>query len=107
MDLTRTIERYVSLPIPHHVMSRLLKDYANPNHKIHKLVKTGILERVTRGLYTVGQAHGLEKPDPFLLANQILGPSYVSAESALSYHGLIPERVYSTTSMTTKAARKY
>lgn len=107
MDLTRIIEGYAPLPIPHHVMSGLLKDYVNPNQKIHDLVKSGALERVTKGLYLAGEALGAEKPDPFLLANHILGPSYVSAESALSYHSLIPERVYTTTSMTTKAAREY
>jgi len=71
------------------------------------LVKSGVLKRVTKGLYIAGPALQAERPDPFLLANQILGPSYVSVESALSYYGLIPERVYTITSMTTKAARQY
>jgi predicted transcriptional regulator of viral defense system len=88
-------------------MIGLLKDYVNPNNKISQLVKSGILERVIKGLYTAGSALRVERPDPFLLANQILGPSYVSVESALSYHGLIPERVYTTTSMTTKATHQY
>jgi len=88
-------------------MNGLLKDYINPNHKIHELVKRGTLNRVIKGLYTAGEMLGAEQPDPFLLANHILGPSYVSMESALSYHGLIPERVYTVTSMTTKAARQY
>src|SRR6185503_4405194 len=107
MDLTRAIQEFAPIPIPHHAMMGLLKDYINPNNKIHELVKSGILQRVTKGLYIAGQALQAERPDPFLLANQILGPSYVSVESALSYHGLIPERVYATTSMTTKAARQY
>src|SRR3546814_12610637 len=47
------------------------------------------------------------RPEPFLLANHIFGPSYVSVETALSYYGLIPERVYETTSMTTQAPRKF
>ena len=107
MDLTQAIQGYAPIPIPHHVMMGLLKDYVNPNNKIHQLVKSGILERVTKGLYIAGPALQAERPDPFLLANQILGPSYVSVESALSYYGLIPERVYTITSMTTKAARQY
>ena len=107
MDLTRAIKEYAPIPIPHHVMSGLLDEYVNPNNKIHELVKGGILERVTKGLYIAGPALHAERPDPFLLANQILGPSYVSVESALSYHGLIPERVYTVTSMTTKATRQY
>lgn len=107
MDLPRTIQEYAPIPIPHHVMNGLLKDYVNPNNKIHQMVKSGILERVTKGLYITGPVLQAERPDPFLLANQILGPSYVSVESALSYYGLIPERVYTITSMTTKAARQY
>ena len=42
-----------------------------------------------------------------LVANHLLGPSYVSVETALSYYGLIPERVYETSSMTTKASRSF
>ena len=107
MDLTQAIQEYAPIPIPHHAMVGLLKDYVNPNNKIHQLVKTGILERVIKGLYIAGPALKAERPEPFLLANQILGPSYVSVESALSYYGLIPERVYTITSMTTKTARQY
>jgi len=107
MDLIQLIQKYAPIPIPHHAMIGLLKDYVNPNDKIHQLVKSGILEQIIKGLYIAGPALQAERPDLFLLANQILGPSYVSVESALSYHGLIPERVYAITSMTTKAARQY
>ena len=41
------------------------------------------------------------------MANHIMGPSYVSLESALSYHGLIPEKVYEVSSVTTKATRQF
>ncbi|MEM9895477.1 MAG: hypothetical protein AAF789_03840 [Bacteroidota bacterium] len=34
------------------------------------------------------------------VANRIYHPSYISLESALSYHNLIPEAVYTTTSLT-------
>ena len=42
-----------------------------------------------------------------LIANHIYGPSYVSIESALSYYGLIPERVYTTRSITTNRSKKF
>lgn len=38
---------------------------------------------------------------PFLVANRMVVPSYVSLESALAHHGLIPEHVPVTTSVTT------
>jgi hypothetical protein len=40
-------------------------------------------------------------------ANQLYGPSYVSLDSALSYHGLIPERVYQTSSVTTRLSKTF
>ncbi|HEV2482409.1 MAG TPA: hypothetical protein VGS79_22245 [Puia sp.] len=107
MELARSIQQYASNPIPHHLMAWLLKNYRQPNDKIHYLIKDGLLEQVKRGLYVAGPKVTPSKPDPFLIANHILGPSYVSLESALSYHGLIPEKVYEITSVTTKATRKF
>jgi len=37
----------------------------------------------------------------FLVANQIYMPSYISLETALSFHGIIPEAVYTIQSVTT------
>ena len=47
---------------------------------------------------------GISSPHPelFLIANHLYGPSYVTAESALSYWGLIPEKVTSVTSATVR-----
>lgn len=62
---------------------------------------------VKKGLYVAGERMNAGRPEPFLLANHILGPSYVSLETALAHHGLIPERVYEIASVTTKANRKF
>lgn len=107
MRLLRAIEEYGTIPIPHHVMTWLLKDYRQPNDKIKNLVKDGMLLPVRRGLYLPGKEIQRQQPDPFLLANHILGPSYVSLDSALSYYSLIPEKVYTITSATTKTSRKF
>lgn len=85
----------------------LLKDYKRPNDKIHALLREGVLEYIKKGLYVAGPILKVNRPEPFLLANHILGPSYVSLESALSYYGFIPERVYAITSITIKATRKF
>lgn len=71
------------------------------------MIKKGILTPVKKGMYIPGPALDMNTPEPFMIANHLLGPSYVSAESALHHYGLIPERVYETVSMTTKAARIY
>ena len=49
----------------------------------------------------------LPSPEPFLLANHLRGPSYVSLESALSYWNMIPERVYEISSVTIKTSKLY
>jgi hypothetical protein len=107
MDLYQAIRLYASQPLTHQVVVYLLKDYKRPNDKIHALLREGVLQSVKKGLYIAGPAVNGTKSEPFLLANHILGPSYVSLDTALSYHGWIPERVYEVTSMTTKANRKF
>lgn len=42
----------------------------------------------------------------FILANRVYDPSYVSLEMALSIHGVIPEGVYSVTSITSLRTKK-
>lgn len=44
---------------------------------------------------------------PYLIANKIYQPSYISFETALSYYGLIPETVYTMTSATPKSTREF
>ena len=107
MELTQAIQQYASTPLPHHLMTWLLRDYDQPNDKIHNLLKDETLLQVKRGLYVAGPKVTSIKPTAFVLANHIAGPSYISLESALSHHGFIPERVYETTSVTTKASRTF
>ena len=77
-----------------------LKGYVNPAAKIARMVKAGEIVRIKQGLYeTDPQAEGAG------LAEAIYGPSYLSFEYALSYHGLIPEAVYQYTSATFEKKR--
>lgn len=63
------------------------------------------LLRVCRGFYVLGKKYRRRSLDLYALAGQIYGPSYISFESALSYHAWIPEAVYTVTSATTKRAK--
>lgn len=85
----------------------MLKDYKRPYDKINELVKQQILLPVKRGIYLPGPALNMDTPEPFLLANHLLGPSYVSLDAALSYWGLIPEKVFAITSVTTQTSKVY
>lgn len=68
-------------------------DYANPLDKIKREADKGTLIRLTNGIYETDKG-----TDPCLLASSILSPSYLSFDWALSYYGLIPEKVVSITS---------
>lgn len=108
MDYRPTLASLSNQPLPHQLLVSIFKEYQRPNDKIYQLTKDGVLQSIKKGLYVVGpKLNRNSGPEPFLLANHILGPSYVSVETALSYHGLIPERVYEIASMTTKAPRKF
>lgn len=56
--------------------------------KVSRMLAAGELIPLRRGLYLRDRS-----VDPLALASAIHGPSYVSFESALAWHGLIPERV--------------
>ncbi len=76
--------------------------------KVKRLIKQEKLLHIKRGLYVLTEALGhREKPHPFELAQRIYPPSYISFESALSYHQLIPERVHTVTSATTKRSKEF
>lgn len=104
MKLEQSIEPYASQPMSHQLLVGLLKNYKSPNDKISEWVKQGQLIPLKRGLY-VWNAQKL--PELFSIANILLAPSYISAESAMSYHGLIPEQVFTTISMSLNATKKF
>lgn len=72
-----------------------LNNYASPNQKIKRMVASGQLTPIIKGLYETEQ-----NTPSHLLAASIYGPSYISFEFALAYYGLIPEAVYACTSAT-------
>ncbi|NGX42766.1 MAG: hypothetical protein K940chlam7_01053 [Chlamydiae bacterium] len=83
------------------------KKYRAPRSKIMRLIRSGELIRVKKGLYVFGDLYRKQPVHRGLLANLIYGPSYVSKEYALSYYGMIPERVEAVTSMTTKKNKTF
>ncbi len=84
-----------------------LAGYNKPRDKITKLLAGGNVVRIKKGLYCFGDALRKQPLSREYLANLIYGPSYVSLEYALAYHGLIPERVETVTSVTTRRSRDF
>jgi len=107
MDIQAALKELSNQPLTHQLLADLLKDYKRPNDKILALKAYGLIEPVKKGLYIAGRSLGADRPESALLANHMLGPSYLSMESALAHYGLIPEKVFAITSMTTKASRKF
>lgn len=70
--------------------------------QIKRALKEDLLIRLTKGVYRKGSYLEKEKPHPFTMSQYMVWPSYVSLESALSHHGLIPEAVYNTTCVTVR-----
>lgn len=63
--------------------------------------------RVHRGLYCLSDRYSRGRINPLELAQRIHGPSYISLESALSYHGWIPEAVHAITSVSLGRSRTF
>lgn len=82
-------------------------EYAWPRMKISAMLAKGDIIRIKKGLYILGESL---RRRPFcreLLANLIYGPSYISLEYALHYHGLTPERAETLTSVTCGRSRTF
>jgi hypothetical protein len=98
---------YYNIPINNSVLSALLSDVKFPKDKITRLANNGSLVRVKNGLYLIADKSGELAVSKELVANHLYGAAYVSLETALAYYGMIPERVYTVRSMTTKRAKTF
>lgn len=84
-----------------------LADLASPRDKVTHFLHSKALVRVKKGLYVFGPEVAQGPYHPEVLANLIYGPSAISLEYALSFYGMIPERVYTVTSITNKRNKHF
>ena len=68
--------------------------------RLNEWCKKGYIENVKRGFYRFTDLPKQEGVR-FFSANKIYNPSYISLESALSFHQIIPESVFTVTSVST------
>jgi len=101
------LDQFRNTPVDYATLVSLLRDYRFPKDKIAAMEKQQQLIRIKKGLFVVAQQEGTSPISRELIANHLYGPSYVSLESALSYHNLIPERVYRVRSVTMKRFKMY
>ena len=107
----KNILKLVETPyIDAQTLLKLLAAYKKPREAILRMVKNEELIRLKNGFYLINEkiTHGSAKVIPFeQVANLLYGPSYVSMEWALSFYGMIPERVRTITSMTLGRNKEY
>ncbi|HEV3270217.1 MAG TPA: hypothetical protein VGZ69_06180 [Candidatus Rhabdochlamydia sp.] len=94
---------YISGTALHHILN---KSSGSRHGIIKRAIKKNYLIPIRRDFYVI---QNLKQPlvDSFEIATIIYGPSYVSFESALSYHGWIPEAVRTTTCASVKRAKEF
>ena len=81
-----------------------LKNENTLRHLLRRLKKQEIIISLTRGKYLFALAK--KEPLEYEIANFLISPSYISLESALSYHGIITQFPYQITSVTIKKTRE-
>lgn len=102
MEFTRLLEIVDAEPV--FETGLLLAGEVKPQdvrRQLTRWTKTGRLYQLRRGVYALAPPYNKTKPHPFLIANQLVRPSYVTAQAALAYYGMIPEYVPVVTSVTT------
>jgi len=99
-DLLKTIQAPYFSRGDHLLDGQKLFDY-----QISLWVKKGNLLRLKNGMYAFAKDKGKIKGEE--IAAFLYEPSYLSLESALSWHGFIPEMVYAYVSLTARINRKF
>lgn len=108
-ELERELRKYPSRIIEHATLSQILSnlEYNRINDKIVQLKNKGVLTALKSGLYLYNPVYDESLVSKEIVANVLLGPSYISFDYALWYHGLIPESVETVQSATTKRSKSY
>jgi len=86
-------------------LMELYKDYRNPAARIQRLVASGDLLSLKRGLY-IHSDQTADQRFRMYLANRLYGPSYISFQYAMRWWGLIPESTANITSATWRKNRQ-
>lgn len=104
MEFTRLIQIVGDEPV--FETGLLLAGQVDPRdvrRQLSRWVKAGRIYSLRRGLYALALPFQKVKPHPFVIANRLVGGSYVSCQSALAHYGLIPE--YAPVVVSVTAAR--
>ncbi len=102
----RLMEKRITIFTPEDLMRLFGVSKSAATFFVFRNTRKGFLTRLKKSqkgsLYCLTEA----LPPPFVIANRLYEPSYLSLDTALSYYGIIPETIYSVTSVTTKPTRE-
>ena len=95
--MNRITEHFLNAPMGVFTHSEVAVAFPGSDDSRHGKVKRALasneIQAVRRGLYCLARPYRRHPINVYALAQLVYGPSYVSMESALSYHGWIPEGV--------------
>jgi predicted transcriptional regulator of viral defense system len=74
---------------------------------VKRAIASGEIIHIRRGLYCLAPKYQKKSMNLYALAQHVYGPSYVSLESALSWHGWIPEAVHAITSVSFRKSKEF
>jgi len=74
---------------------------------VHRALKHGEVLRLKPGHYCLAPEYCESNAHPFVVAAVLHSPSHVSLESSLAHHGLIPEAVFTVSSVTSMRSRVF
>lgn len=107
-------ERILALKPPDGIFNKTVVDNLFPaisegarKALIFKAMAKDEIIQLKPGLYLLQNKYREYSPHPFVVAALLHGPSYISMESALRHHGLIPEAVFQVRSVTQSRSRTF
>jgi len=101
------LQKFGNIPFNYTALAKMLHGYQSPYDKVSAMEKHGEIIRLKKGLYVVSDKISRKQISRELIANHLYGVSYISLETALSFYGMIPEKVHSVLSITTKRSKQF
>jgi hypothetical protein len=74
---------------------------------VHRACQADEILRLKPGRFVLSPPYRKTEPHPFVLAGMLHAPSYISRESALAQHQMIPEAVYQVSSVAVGRSREF
>jgi predicted transcriptional regulator of viral defense system len=109
MNFEKIVDRYSDRPFfeLREVLASSDDSPKSLKNQLSDWVRNGKLTRLRRGKYLLEEPYRNQFPSVYFISNCLLRPSYVSLQTALQFHGLIPEAVAQIQAVTPKHGKKW